>query len=112
MREKLGFRRSGCFIIILARKSRFKRWGAEGGTDLASAAISPSCRCHGGSLKHAISAGWIAAAVLARRQVLVTFDWDFLPLFPPRQPLRQLLRRSLVGPSLQRPGGARMEPGE
>jgi hypothetical protein len=40
---------------------------------------------HGGDGLSAISDGWIAAAVLARRQVLVTFDRDFLPLLPPRQ---------------------------
>ena len=34
---------------------------------------------------NAISDGWIVAAVLARRQVLVTFDRDFLPLLPSRQ---------------------------
>ena len=34
---------------------------------------------------NAISDGWIAAAVLARRLVLVSFDRDFLPLLPSRQ---------------------------
>jgi predicted nucleic acid-binding protein len=33
----------------------------------------------------AISDGWIAAAGIACRQVLVTFDWDFLLLLPSRQ---------------------------
>ena len=34
---------------------------------------------------NAISDGWIAAAVLARRDTLVTFNWDFLALLPRRQ---------------------------
>lgn len=33
----------------------------------------------------AISDGWIAAAVLARQETLVTFDRDFLSLLPSRQ---------------------------
>jgi toxin-antitoxin system PIN domain toxin len=46
--------------------------------------LEPLCREHQ-LVGNAISDGWIAAAVLARRQVLVTFDRDFLPLLPPRQ---------------------------
>ena len=34
---------------------------------------------------NAISDGWIAAAVLARQEKLVTLDRDFLALLPPRQ---------------------------
>jgi hypothetical protein len=34
---------------------------------------------------NAISDGWIVAAVLARRECLVTFDRDFVPLLPSRQ---------------------------
>lgn len=34
---------------------------------------------------HAISDGWIAAAVLARQEQLVTLDRDFVALLPPRQ---------------------------
>jgi predicted nucleic acid-binding protein len=34
---------------------------------------------------NAISDGWIAAAVLANRERLVTFDRDFVPLLPSRQ---------------------------
>jgi len=34
---------------------------------------------------NAISDGWIAAAVLARRECLATFDRDFVPLLPSRQ---------------------------
>ena len=34
---------------------------------------------------HAISDGWIAAAVLARQEKLVTLDRDFVSLLPPRQ---------------------------
>jgi toxin-antitoxin system PIN domain toxin len=34
---------------------------------------------------NAISDGWIAAAVLARRETLVTFDRDFVALLPRRQ---------------------------
>jgi len=34
---------------------------------------------------NAIADGWIAAAVLARRECLVTFDRDFVPLLPARQ---------------------------
>jgi hypothetical protein len=33
----------------------------------------------------AVAVACATAAVLARRQVLVTFDRDFLPLLPPRQ---------------------------
>jgi predicted nucleic acid-binding protein len=36
-------------------------------------------------VRNAISDGWIAAAVLARRECLVTFDRDFVPLLPARQ---------------------------
>lgn len=46
--------------------------------------LEPLCRHHQ-LVGNAISDGWIAAAVLARRQVLVTFDRDFLPLLPSRQ---------------------------
>ncbi|MFM7511949.1 MAG: TA system VapC family ribonuclease toxin [Cyanobium sp.] len=46
--------------------------------------LEPLCRQHQ-LVGNAISDGWIAAAVLARRQVLVTFDRDFLPLLPSRQ---------------------------
>jgi toxin-antitoxin system PIN domain toxin len=46
--------------------------------------LEPLCRQHQ-LVGNASSAGWIAAAVLARRQVLVTFDRDFLPLLPARQ---------------------------
>lgn len=46
--------------------------------------LEPLCRQHQ-LVGNAISDGWIAAAVLARRQVLVTFDRDFLPLLPARQ---------------------------
>jgi predicted nucleic acid-binding protein len=42
------------------------------------------CRDHQ-LLGNAISDGWIAAAILARRECLVTFDRDFLPLLPARQ---------------------------
>ncbi|MEB3296363.1 MAG: TA system VapC family ribonuclease toxin [Cyanobacteriota bacterium] len=34
---------------------------------------------------NAISDGWIAAAVLARQEKLVTLDRDFVALLPPRQ---------------------------
>ena len=34
---------------------------------------------------NAISDGWIAAAVLAPREGLATFDRDFVPLLPSRQ---------------------------
>ncbi|MEN9541443.1 MAG: hypothetical protein RLZZ459_1534 [Cyanobacteriota bacterium] len=34
---------------------------------------------------NAISDGWIAAAVLARQENLVTLDRDFVALLPPRQ---------------------------
>jgi predicted nucleic acid-binding protein len=34
---------------------------------------------------NAISDGWIAAAVLARRECLASFDRDFRRLLPPRQ---------------------------
>ena len=46
--------------------------------------LEPLCRQHQ-LVGNAISDGWIAAAVLARRQVLVTLDRDFLPLLPSRQ---------------------------
>lgn len=46
--------------------------------------LEPLCRQHQ-LVGNAVSDGWIAAAVLARRQVLVTFDRDFLPLLPARQ---------------------------
>ena len=46
--------------------------------------LEPLCRQHQ-LVGNAISDGWIAAAVLARRLVLVTFDRDFLPLLPSRQ---------------------------
>lgn len=46
--------------------------------------LEPLCQQHQ-LVGNAISDGWIAAAVLARRQVLVTFDRDFLPLLPSRQ---------------------------
>ena len=42
------------------------------------------CREHQ-LMGNAISDGWIAAAVLARRETLVTFDRDFVPLLPRRQ---------------------------
>lgn len=42
------------------------------------------CRQHR-LVGNAISDGWIAAAVLAGHETLVTFDRDFLPLLPPRQ---------------------------
>lgn len=41
--------------------------------------LKPLCRQHQ-LVGNAISDGWIAAAVLARRQVLATFDRDLLPL--------------------------------
>ena len=34
---------------------------------------------------NAISDGWIAAAVLARQENLVTLDRDFVAMLPPRQ---------------------------
>ncbi|MCS5698908.1 hypothetical protein NZK32_07620 [Cyanobium sp. FGCU-52] len=46
--------------------------------------LEPLCREHQ-LVGNAISAGWIAAAVLARRECLVTFDRDFVPLLPSRQ---------------------------
>jgi hypothetical protein len=39
------------------------------------------CRQHH-LVGNAISDGWIGAAVLARRDCLVTFDRDFVPLLP------------------------------
>jgi toxin-antitoxin system PIN domain toxin len=42
------------------------------------------CRQHK-LVGNAISDGWIAAVVLARRETLVTFDRDFLILLPSRQ---------------------------
>ena len=48
--------------------------------------LEPICREHQ-LVGNAISDGWIAAAVLARRECLVTFDRDFLPLLPSRQML-------------------------
>lgn len=46
--------------------------------------LEPLCRQHQ-LVGHAISDGWIAAAVLARQECLATFDRDFLSLLPPRQ---------------------------
>ena len=46
--------------------------------------LEPLCREHQ-LVGNAISDGWIAAAVLARRECLVTFDRDFMPLLPARQ---------------------------
>jgi predicted nucleic acid-binding protein len=46
--------------------------------------LEPLCREHQ-LVGNAISDGWIAAAVLANRERLVTFDRDFLPLLPSRQ---------------------------
>ena len=46
--------------------------------------LEPLCRQHH-LVGNAISDGWIAAAVLARRDCLVTFDRDFVPLLPSRQ---------------------------
>ena len=46
--------------------------------------LEAMCRDHQ-LLGNAISDGWIAVAVLARRECLVTFDRDFLPLLPARQ---------------------------
>lgn len=46
--------------------------------------LQPLCQQH--QLKgNAISDGWIAAAVLARRERLATFDRDFKRLLPARQ---------------------------
>jgi toxin-antitoxin system PIN domain toxin len=46
--------------------------------------LEPLCRDHQ-LVGNAVSDGWIAAAVLARQECLVTFDRDFLPLLPSRQ---------------------------
>lgn len=46
--------------------------------------LEPLCRQHQ-LMGHAISDGWIAAAVLAHHDCLVTFDRDFVPLLPPRR---------------------------
>lgn len=46
--------------------------------------LEPLCREHQ-LVGNAISDGWIAAAVLASRERLVTFDRDFVPLLPSRQ---------------------------
>jgi predicted nucleic acid-binding protein len=46
--------------------------------------LEPLCRQHQ-LVGNSISDGWIAAAVLARRDCLVTFDRDFVPLLPSRQ---------------------------
>ena len=46
--------------------------------------LEPLCRDHQ-LVGNSISDGWIAAAVLARQECLVTFDRDFLPLLPSRQ---------------------------
>ena len=39
------------------------------------------CREHE-LMGNALSDGWIAATVLARRETLVTFNWEFLVLLP------------------------------
>ena len=46
--------------------------------------LEPLCLQHG-LVGNAIADGWIAAAVLARRECLATFDRDFVPLLPARQ---------------------------
>ena len=46
--------------------------------------LEPLCR-EPQLVGNAISDGWIAAAVLACRERLVTFDRDFMPLLPSRQ---------------------------
>jgi len=52
--------------------------------DVLAPLIEPLCRQHQ-LVGNALSDGWIAAAVLARRDSLVTFDRDFVPLLPSRQ---------------------------
>ena len=46
--------------------------------------VVPLCRQHQ-LVGNAISDGWIAAAVLASRQELVSFALNFLPLLPSRR---------------------------
>ncbi len=46
--------------------------------------LEPLCRQHQ-LMGHAISDGWIAAAVLAHHDCRVTFDRDFVPLLAPRR---------------------------
>lgn len=46
--------------------------------------LEPLCLQHA-LVGNAIADGWIAAAVLARRECLATFDRDFVPLLPARQ---------------------------
>lgn len=48
--------------------------------------LEPLCNEHR-LIGNAISDGWIAAAVLARRECLATFDQDFIKLLPSRQVL-------------------------
>ena len=78
-----GFRLpDGSVLSPDAALVREERWRAL--TSEQRRGFPPLCREHQ-LVGNAISDGWIAAAVLARRQVLVTFDRDFLPLLPPRQ---------------------------
>jgi hypothetical protein len=63
------------------------------------AGATPICRQHQ-LAGNAISVVWITAAVLARSDSLVTFDWDFVPLLPSLQAQTQRIGDSSIGKAL------------